>query len=262
MTSSQNNIRGQAGFTLVELAIVMIIIGLLIAGVLKGQALITNAQVTAAVAQAKAIDAATTSFKDAYAAIPADMPAKPGPLARLPNCTGKGNLAGNGDGVLTGALPGAVPTLEEKSFFPQLGAAGLLIGINATAVACTGVWGADCYPTARIGGGFEAAGAGGGALLTQEVGAPVVAGIGAGIYLVLTDTANAGMSNVAGALPITANEAMRMDTKIDDGIPTTGVVLAGGVAAAAGCINGAGATATYAEATAAKDCGLFIKIQN
>ena len=34
----------QAGFTLVELAIVMIIIGLLIAGVLKGQALIGNAR--------------------------------------------------------------------------------------------------------------------------------------------------------------------------------------------------------------------------
>ena len=42
-----NNIlmnRGQAGFTLVELAIVMIIIGLLIGGILKGQELIANAQ--------------------------------------------------------------------------------------------------------------------------------------------------------------------------------------------------------------------------
>jgi prepilin-type N-terminal cleavage/methylation domain-containing protein len=260
MTSIQKNMRGQAGFTLVEWAIVMIIIGLLIAGVLKGQALITNAQVTAVVAQAKAIDAATTSFKDAYSVIPGDMPTPPGPGLRLPNCTGVCAYAtGNGDGVLTGALPGAAPTLEEQHFFPQLGAAGLLTGINATAVACTGVWGADCYPTARIGGGFEAAGAPGGAALTQEVGTPVVAGIGAGTYLVLTDTANAAMSNVAGALPITANEAMRVDTKVDDGVPTTGVVLAGGNAA---CVTGAGGTATYAEAIAAKNCGLFIKIQN
>ena len=45
----------QAGFTLVELAIVMIIIGLLIAGVLKGQELIANARVTSTVAQIKAI---------------------------------------------------------------------------------------------------------------------------------------------------------------------------------------------------------------
>ena len=54
MIPVQKNMRAQAGFTLVELAIVMIIIGLLIAGVLKGQALIGNAKVTAQVAQIKA----------------------------------------------------------------------------------------------------------------------------------------------------------------------------------------------------------------
>jgi prepilin-type N-terminal cleavage/methylation domain-containing protein len=63
MIPSQKHLRPQAGFTLVELAIVMIIIGLLIAGVLKGQALIANAQVTATVAQVKAIEAATSTFK-------------------------------------------------------------------------------------------------------------------------------------------------------------------------------------------------------
>ena len=85
MTPSQKNMRGQAGFTLVELAIVMIIIGLLIAGVLKGQQLITNAQIAATVAQVKAFDAATTSFKDMYAAMPGDM-STAASLARLPNC--------------------------------------------------------------------------------------------------------------------------------------------------------------------------------
>ena len=70
MIPAQKNMRAQAGFTLVELAIVMIIIGLLIAGVLKGQALIGNAKVTAQVAQIKSIDAATSTFKDMYAALP------------------------------------------------------------------------------------------------------------------------------------------------------------------------------------------------
>ena len=78
--------RGQAGFTLVELAIVMIIIGLLIAGVLKGQALIGNAKVTAQVAQVKAIDAATSTFKDMYAGLPGDILT---PGTRLPNCAGQ-----------------------------------------------------------------------------------------------------------------------------------------------------------------------------
>jgi hypothetical protein len=59
----------------------MIIIGLLIAGVLKGQQLIGNAKVTAQVAQVKAIDAATSTFKDMYAALPGDMLV---PNTRLP----------------------------------------------------------------------------------------------------------------------------------------------------------------------------------
>ena len=76
-------LKSQAGFTLVELAIVMIIIGLLIGGVLKGQELITNAQITATVAQVKSIDGATTTFKDMYNALPGDML---NPAGRLPNC--------------------------------------------------------------------------------------------------------------------------------------------------------------------------------
>ncbi len=255
MTSSQKNMRGQAGFTLVELAIVMIIIGLLIAGVLKGQALITNAEVAATVAQAKAIDAATTSFKDQYAGLPGDLTAA---ITRIPNCTGVCGVNGNGDGILTGALPGAAPTLEELHYFPQLATAGLLTGLNVTAAACTAVWG-DCYPAAKIGGGFNPGWSGGGALLTGQQGAPVVAGITAGLYLTLSDTSGAALSGVAGALPLTANSAARIDTKMDDSIPTTGIVMAGGNAA---CVVGAGAVATYAENVAAKNCGVYIKIQN
>src|SRR5450631_879960 len=89
-------LRSQAGFTLVELAIVMIIIGLLIAGVLKGQQLIGNAKVTAQVAQIKAIDAATSTFKDMYAALPGDIS---NAITRLPNCAAAPcGVNGGGDG--------------------------------------------------------------------------------------------------------------------------------------------------------------------
>src|SRR5271166_4848058 len=102
MRNTQKSRRSQAGFTLVELAIVMIIIGLLIAGVLKGQELIGNARTTATVAQIKAIDAGVSTFKDTYASLPGDMT---NPTVRLPNCaagTACGN-AGNGDGQLANA---------------------------------------------------------------------------------------------------------------------------------------------------------------
>jgi prepilin-type N-terminal cleavage/methylation domain-containing protein len=62
----------QAGFTLVEIAIVMVIIGLLIGGVLKGQAMITNAKVKRVVKQADEFRAATMAFYDKYGVYPGD----------------------------------------------------------------------------------------------------------------------------------------------------------------------------------------------
>jgi prepilin-type N-terminal cleavage/methylation domain-containing protein len=64
--------KNQAGFTLVEIAIVMVIIGLLIGGVLKGQAMIQNAKVKRVVKQADEIRAAVMTFYDKYGAYPGD----------------------------------------------------------------------------------------------------------------------------------------------------------------------------------------------
>ena len=67
------NRKDEQGFTLVELAVVMIIIGLLIGGILKGQELITNARVTSSISQMEAIGAAYNGFRDQYNALPGDM---------------------------------------------------------------------------------------------------------------------------------------------------------------------------------------------
>jgi len=64
--------RNQKGFTLVEIAIVLVIIGLLIGGVLKGQAMIQNAKVKRVVKSADELRAAFYTFYDKYGAYPGD----------------------------------------------------------------------------------------------------------------------------------------------------------------------------------------------
>ncbi|HVS27365.1 MAG TPA: prepilin-type N-terminal cleavage/methylation domain-containing protein, partial [Burkholderiales bacterium] len=49
--------RKQSGFTLIEIAIVLVIIGLLLGGVLKGQELITSARVRNLISQQDGIKA-------------------------------------------------------------------------------------------------------------------------------------------------------------------------------------------------------------
>lgn len=94
------------GFTLVELAIVLSIIGLLIGAVLKGQEMIDNARVLSTVSQVEAYRAAAITFKDMYAYYPGDIP---NASERVPGCTETCNglpaqllhgTPGTGDGIV------------------------------------------------------------------------------------------------------------------------------------------------------------------
>ncbi len=60
------------GFTLIEIAIVLVLIGLLLGGVLKGQELITSARVRNLISQQDGIKAAFFGFQDRYRALPGD----------------------------------------------------------------------------------------------------------------------------------------------------------------------------------------------
>ena len=85
----------QQGFTLIEIAIVLVIIGLLLGGVLKGQELITSARVRNIISQQDGVKAAYFGFLDRFRAIPGDYN-----LATT-NISGVGvacGNAGNGDG--------------------------------------------------------------------------------------------------------------------------------------------------------------------
>ena len=65
-------LRRESGFTLIEIAIVLVIIGLLLGGVLKGQELITSARVRNIISQQDGVKAAFFGFQDRFRAIPGD----------------------------------------------------------------------------------------------------------------------------------------------------------------------------------------------
>ena len=91
----------QRGFTLIEIAIVLVIIGLLLGGVLKGQELITSARVRNLFSQQDGVKAAYFGFLDRYRALPGDYTAASTTIAGVA-ATPCGTGNGNGDGQITG----------------------------------------------------------------------------------------------------------------------------------------------------------------
>jgi prepilin-type N-terminal cleavage/methylation domain-containing protein len=84
----------QQGFTLVEIAIVLVIIGLLLGGVLKGQGLIDSAKVKNIIQQSNSLSAAVNAYQDKFRALPGDDIQG---TTHVPNSAGNGN----GDGQIT-----------------------------------------------------------------------------------------------------------------------------------------------------------------
>jgi prepilin-type N-terminal cleavage/methylation domain-containing protein len=116
--------RKQAGFTLVEIAIVMVIIGLLLGGVLKGQEIITNAKIKNLENDFNGTTAAIYSYQDRYRALPGDD-ANAG--NRFPNLVVSTNgTPGNGtiDQVFNSTIDGD----ESRLFWLHLRNAGLVSG--------------------------------------------------------------------------------------------------------------------------------------
>lgn len=105
--------RHQSGFTLIEIAIVLVIIGLLLGGILKGQELITSARVRNLVSQIDGTKAAFFGFQDRYRALPGDFNLA---ATQVPNATQNGN----GDGQILGT--------ESIALWDHLSHAGFING--------------------------------------------------------------------------------------------------------------------------------------
>jgi len=112
----------QQGFTLVEIAIVLVIIGLLLGGVLKGQEIITNAKVKNLENSVDGLAAAIYSYQDRYRAYPGDDDR----ATRFPPAPGL--KVGNGNGVIEGSFDDSGKTAESSLLWLHLRNSGLVSG--------------------------------------------------------------------------------------------------------------------------------------
>lgn len=112
----------QTGFTLVEIAIVMVIIGLLLGGVLKGQEVITNARLKRVVNDFNGVSAAIFSYQDRYRGLPGDHRTASGIFLNTPPPNG------NGDGRIAGNFDSTNDANESRILWRHLREAGLVAG--------------------------------------------------------------------------------------------------------------------------------------
>jgi len=121
----------EAGFTLVEIAIVLVIIGLLLGGILKGQEMITQARIKNVINDFNGVTVAVTSYQDRYRALPGDDGNATTRWTVQAPASGNGNgviagLYNANDGTGTGGAPAAAA--ESNLFWQHLRIAGFVPG--------------------------------------------------------------------------------------------------------------------------------------
>ena len=187
----------QSGFTLVEIAIVLVIIGLLLGGILKGQELINSARVRNMADQNSGIQAAYFGFIDRYRQVPGDWAALPAAQA-IGDATV--TLGGNGNGRIDNDIT------EAAAVFSQLSKSNFLGGGFTPATLATAPGNEGDY--------------------IANIASPVNAFNGA---LILTRNAgysgaNSTRLNLHMGVNVPVSIARELDIKVDDGLPNTGVL--------------------------------------
>ncbi len=232
-------VQHQAAFSLVELSIVLVILGLLTGGILAGQSLIRAAELRAIPTEYARYSAAFNTFRDKYFALPGDMiiatqfwgtatgaAACPGnnPTAARPDAR---TCNGDGDGRVVHVSAGGANQNEAYAAWQHLANAGLIegsySGVNNTVGSgvpySAGVLGGFNVPSSKMSNA---------AWGTFTLGLVDPSGTGT----IDGEYGNALMfgQRSSGALwpdgvPLKQDEAWNIDTKMDDGKPGSGKVV-------------------------------------
>jgi prepilin-type N-terminal cleavage/methylation domain-containing protein len=210
------------GFTLVELAIVLVIIGLLVGGVLQGQELIKQAQIRNVLSSINQYDTAVNTFRAKYNNALAGDFAQATEFGVVPAnlaLTAAADDDGDGDGLLEDEDSAGTAAYEGEmvNFWGHLSDAGFLKGSFSADTDACGVAATDCdsdagsqFPAAPVGNGIIA--------LTDATGnLNWVIGVPA--------TAITSIASIIGD-QLTPEQAWSLDSKLDDGFGITGGVLA------------------------------------
>lgn len=209
-------------FTLVELAIVLVIIGLIISGILVGQDLVRSAENRAIISQIDKYNAAVNSFRNKFNAIPGDFAQGASYIA--------GATDGDGNGILFTAagVPGAAivtSSYEISEFWYQLSQLGMIEGSYDGTTATT-----------VLGQNFP--------LTKSNRGGVIAYGSTDSINYYHIGLAPSATTAIVMANNLTTDSALLIDTKMDDGKALTGSVVAAGGATISVTVTGTGATIT------------------
>jgi prepilin-type N-terminal cleavage/methylation domain-containing protein len=196
--------RNQSGFTLIEIAIVLVIIGLLLGGVLKGQELINSAKVKNLATDFRNIPVFIYGYQDKFRALPGDDANVAGHIAGATLATTPAGSVGNG--IINGNWNTATQTDESYLFWQHVRLAGLTSG-------STTVGAADYLPVNAAGG-------------------PIGIQSGTSVVAASPINATAGANPIRGTYIICSPNilgkfAKQLDIQLDDGNTATGSMMAG-----------------------------------